>query len=233
MISSRAISGCCVLGFISPSNKMLILKWLQFPLPKRSEEIPCCLVQCFGLWAAQRWSDPYLTGNWETMSPKSTYKQYIQYLNLARGENCPVITPLQEVLLKLRRWGSKRYKGLEGNRASWGIHAWTTSGRWLLLPHQGCASVPLQLPGNSTSRGKALPTELLALPTSWGSLAPPSLPRESTGFHHRALFSQDDHTLCNLYVNEVENMHKPLLRWIPLGRLWFLSGAYTDGVSAD
>lgn len=83
-----------------------------------------------------------------------------------------------------------------------------------------------------------------------GTLCLPSTGKAQArgSFHHWAPFSQSDlpaegpewsrrHTLCNLYVNELENMHKraahTLLQWIPPRSLWFLSEAYTDGVSAD
>jgi len=89
-----------------------------------------------------------------------------------------------------------------------------------------------------------------SLPVS-GMTGTPCLPVESTGqgvFHHCTPFSQNDLpvegteqslrcALCNLYVNEAKNMQKraadTLLQWIPPSRIWFLSEAYTDGVSAD
>lgn len=82
----------------------------------------------------------------------------------------------------------------------------------------------------------------------WAPRASPGRAWARGSFHHCTPFSQNDLlvegtkqslrcTLCNLYVNEVENMHKraadTLLQWIPPCGIWFLSEAYTDGVSAD
>lgn len=174
-----------------------------------------------------------------------------------------MITPLKEVLLKLRReMGIKQIWRALGQPCQLRNLCLKNSGRWLLPSQPGCTSVHVpHRPPVHTSEvkpwvgiaaslvGPSPPLQtLLALGVDGQPLPPRGGHGPRADFTTCPPFSQNDLpvegtkrslrcTLCNLYVNEVENIHKwaadTLLQWIPLCRIWFLSEAYTDGVSAD